>query len=101
MRITYDSSVDALMVRIHEDKVIAKTVEVTYGLVDLDAEDNIVAFELLGASAIIERAAELITRPELQDALTDTLKRVSDEARTKLEHDVQHQAPSRSGHIPT
>lgn len=84
MRVSYDKKVDSLRVRIKEDVPIARTVEVPYGLVDVDADGEIVAFEVLGASAVIERAAELATQPDLEDALTATVREYAAKAQEKL-----------------
>jgi uncharacterized protein YuzE len=88
VRVAYDKKVDALMVRIKEDVPIARTVEVDDGLLDLDADGNIVAFELLGASAIIERAAELATQTDLADELHKAVKRYAEQAQEHLEQSV-------------
>ena len=91
MRVSYDKKVDALMVRIREDAPIARTVEIEDGLLDLDAAGNIVALELLGASAIIERAAELATRKDLADDLLRALKRYVENAQERLEQSESEQ----------
>jgi uncharacterized protein YuzE len=85
MRVAYDKKVDALMVRIKEDVPIARTVEVEEGLLDLDADGKIVAFELLGASAVIERAAELATQKDLAEELTRAVRRYAEQAQEQLE----------------
>jgi uncharacterized protein YuzE len=85
MRFSYDPSVDALWVRIKEDGPIVRTVEVRDGLLDLDADGKVVAFELLGASAVIERAAELATNPDLVEVLTEAVTGYAKEAQAELE----------------
>jgi uncharacterized protein YuzE len=85
MRLSYDSETDALMVVVREEMAIARTVEVRHGLLDLDAEGEVVAFELLGASAIIERAADLLHRPDLAEALADAVRQYVREAQDEIE----------------
>lgn len=85
MRVSYDSKTDALMVVVREVTEVARTVEVRHGLVDLDGGGEIVAFELLGASAIIERAADLLNRPDLEEALADSVRRYVREAQSEIE----------------
>jgi uncharacterized protein YuzE len=97
MRVAYDKKVDALMVRIKEDVPIARTVEVEEGLLDLDADGNIVAFELLGASAVIERAAELATQKDLAEDLKRAVHRYAEQAQEQLEQSETEPGP-RSTH---
>jgi uncharacterized protein YuzE len=85
MRVAYDKKVDALMVRIKENVPIVRTVEVEEGLLDLDGDGNIVAFELLGASAVIERAAELATQKDLAEDLQRAVRRYAEQAQEQLE----------------
>ncbi len=95
MRVSYDSKTDALMVVVREGTQIARTVEVQHGLVDLDGEGKVVAFELLGASAIIERAADLLNRPDLEEVLADSVRRYVREAQSEIERaEAEHSAPA-------
>lgn len=84
MRISYDQQVDALMVVVRDDVSVARTVEVQHGLVDLDDAGEVVAFELLGASSIIEHVAELAMQPQLDEALADSVYRYLREARRRV-----------------
>ena len=85
MRVSYDKRMDTLLLVIHENVPVARTVEVKYGLVDVDEAGGIVAVELLGASALIEKAADMATQPDMNTDLLDLLSQISREARDKLE----------------
>lgn len=95
MRISYDQEVDALMVVVREGVSVARTVEVKHGLVDLDDAGEVVAFELLGASSIIERVAELAMQPQLEEVLGDALHEYLRDARRRV---AEQQSESRAHH---
>lgn len=68
MRITYDTEVDALTLVVSREPV-ERTVDVRAGrFIDLDAEGNVVALEILDASQGFE-LADLIDRFDLRPVL--------------------------------
>jgi uncharacterized protein YuzE len=85
-----DESVDAATLVV-SDSPVARTVRVEgIGFVDLDANDNIVAIEVLGASKAMERLKQMEREtqpsPSLYDELRASASRFLEQARERVEN---------------
>jgi uncharacterized protein YuzE len=83
MKIHYDEDLDTLTI-VRRDEPVARTVEIEYGLVDLDADGEILAVEVLGASEIVERTVEVVRQPNLADVLSSRARRLLDEVTEQI-----------------
>ncbi len=83
MRVSYDDKLDVLYVTLRKAK-IHRTVELGPALVDLNDEGEVIAFELLGASAVLERVIDLAKQPNLEGALADRLQQYAAVAQATL-----------------
>lgn len=72
MRVSYDREVDVVMVVLREGEAVARTVEVRQGLVDLNNEGQVVAFELFDAGELLTKAVDMALQPSLETVLTET-----------------------------
>jgi uncharacterized protein YuzE len=87
VRISFDSDVDGLTFVV-SDRAVARTVEAGEGrLVDLDADGNVVAIEILGASHGIQ-LQDLAESYDLED-LFNELRASVKQARSGLQEDAR------------
>jgi uncharacterized protein YuzE len=83
LKINYDEDLDTLTI-VRRDGPVFRTVEVEYGLVDLDPDGEILAVEILGASGIIEQTLDVMEHPNLADALASRARRLLDEVTEQI-----------------
>lgn len=82
MNVHFNEDADMLTIVI-SDEPVHRTIEIEHGIVDLDANGEILAVEILGATEVIQKVARLAMRPNLERALTARAAEVL--------HDVQQQ----------
>ena len=91
MNVHFNDDTDVLTI-VLRDAPVHRTLEIEYGIVDLDEAGEILAVEIFGASHI-ERIAQLAMQPSLEHVLTaraanvlhDVQQRV---AEVRLEHET-------------
>jgi uncharacterized protein YuzE len=87
----YNPKTDTLWLLI-EDRPVAYSTETSFGLIDFDADDDIVAIQIFGASEAFARSDKITPQPQ-PDLSKDLLDRVNSYVREAREH-VKIGAPS-------